>query len=916
MKKNISLILILFALTVKAQLVSIPDANFKSRLVNDWTINTNHDAEIQVSEALAITDSLVVSWSNIGDLTGVEAFTNITSLNCAYNHIDSLNLSVLTAIVSLNCTSNNLYNLDVHANTNLTWLQCNTNHISNLDVSLNTNLVNLSCASNLLTSLNVASNTALMALNFYNNSLSSINLASNTSLIYLNSSSNPLTTLNVTANTALQKLDCSSNQLTSLNLANNTALTHLSCGQNNLSSGLNLTSNILLTNLSCPYTFLQNLNITANTALSWLNCFGNSLYSLNISSNTALFFLDCSQNYSLSALNTSTNTLLNRLICNYTSIDSLNLTNNGALTELQCANSQLVYLNISSNTLLNHLDCTANLLSNINVSANTALTYLSCNHNPILSLDASANGALTEFYCSYTTLHQLKIQNGHNAILTQFYALQNPNLYCIQVDNMTYMNTHFANNIDTFTVFATNCSGIEPIMGYSYSDSNQNCDFDTSDYPLRNLHFKLFDNNNVLLHQLYSQSNGFYRFNVQGGSYKVTLDTAGMPFNLQCGHPGVDTTLITSFNDTTDFSVVCNGQQDFGVHSISTMGWIFPGEQHTLLVNAGDISQWYNLHCSSGIGGSVVITVNGPVSYNGPAVGALIPAVAGNVFTFSISDFGAITNSSAFNLLFTTDTTATDSEFVCISVSINPIAATEHNIDNNTMTYCYRVLNSFDPNTKAVYPLEVKAGYSDFFTYQINFQNTGSAQAFTIKVIDTLAANFDLSTFELLFYSHPCSVTLNGNIITAKFLNINLPDSASNEAASHGYFQYRIKPLANQNLGTEIKNTAFIYFDFNPAVATNTTVNHFSVVTSIEETLQNEISVFPNPNEGLFTVSSNSAKDKKIKLYSILGDMIYETQVQKDKSVVIDLSAQAKGVYVLRVEDESRGVLIGKIIKE
>jgi hypothetical protein len=50
-------------------------------------------------------------------------------------------------------------------------------------------------------------------------------------------------------------------------------------------------------------------------------------------------------------------------------------------------------------------------------------------------------------------------------------------------------------------------------------------------------------------------------------------------------------------------------------------------------------------------------------------------------------------------------------------------------------------------------------------------------------------------------------------------------DSTNDEPNSHGYVQYKVKVKDNATVGTVINNTAFIYFDFNAPVVTNTTTN-------------------------------------------------------------------------------------------
>ena len=57
------------------------------------------------------------------------------------------------------------------------------------------------------------------------------------------------------------------------------------------------------------------------------------------------------------------------------------------------------------------------------------------------------------------------------------------------------------------------------------------------------------------------------------------------------------------------------------------------------------------------------------------------------------------------------------------------------------------------------------------------------------------------------------------------FDNIHLPDSTTNEAGSHGYVIFEIKPLAQLPVGTGIGTGAAIYFDYNAPVLTNVVSN-------------------------------------------------------------------------------------------
>ena len=114
---------------------------------------------------------LNVSGKEISDLTGIEAFTAITYLNCDDNQLISLDVSNNTALSSLICRSNQLTSLDVSANTALTILYVNGNQLTSLDVRANTALTRLRCHDNQLTSLDLSTNTTLTYLDCDNNLL-------------------------------------------------------------------------------------------------------------------------------------------------------------------------------------------------------------------------------------------------------------------------------------------------------------------------------------------------------------------------------------------------------------------------------------------------------------------------------------------------------------------------------------------------------------------------------------------------------------------------------------------------------------------------------------------------------------------------------------------------------------------------
>jgi len=176
------------------------------------------------------------------------------------------------------------------------------------------------------------------------------------------------------------------------------------------------------------------------TALTYLDCGYNNLTSLDVSNNTALTYLDCGSNQ----------------------LTTLDVSNNSALTDLNGGGNQLTNLNVSQNTALVYLNYYSNQLTTLDVSNNTALTTLWGANNQLTTLDVSNNTALNVLHCWNNQLTSLDLRNGNNSNFVKFEGTNNPNLWCINVDNAVWSTalwTAANNNIDPQHYFSNNCSG-------------------------------------------------------------------------------------------------------------------------------------------------------------------------------------------------------------------------------------------------------------------------------------------------------------------------------------------------------------------------------------------------------------------------------------------------------------------------
>ena len=282
MKKLLLLPIIAINLLATAQTTAIPDANFEQALINLGYDNVI-DGGVLTANISGVT-FLDVSNGGISDLTGIEDFTALLGLECAYNQLTSLDVTGAIALDTLYCPNNQLTNLDVSQNTALTYLRCEQNQLTSIDVSQNTALEWLNCGNNQLTSIDVSQNTALIDLFCYNNQLTNLDVSQNTTLTELACADNNLTSLDVTGAHALIIILCFNNQLTSIDVTQNPALEDLWCHNNHLTT----------------------LDVAQNTALTWLNCQSNYLFCLNVkngnNSNISWLAFNASSNSSLTCI--------------------------------------------------------------------------------------------------------------------------------------------------------------------------------------------------------------------------------------------------------------------------------------------------------------------------------------------------------------------------------------------------------------------------------------------------------------------------------------------------------------------------------------------------------------------------------------------------------------------------------------
>src|SRR5690606_30760905 len=152
MKKLILILIVLVPVVTKAQVTLIPDQQFEQLLIN---LNIDSDGivngQMLASDAQNITQlNLYTGGGNfyIQNMTGIESFTNLESIEGDFHAFNTINLTNLTKLRSIILPSNCINNIDLSTNTELEYLYIGNgdlefmqyNYIWYLDLSNNTKL--------------------------------------------------------------------------------------------------------------------------------------------------------------------------------------------------------------------------------------------------------------------------------------------------------------------------------------------------------------------------------------------------------------------------------------------------------------------------------------------------------------------------------------------------------------------------------------------------------------------------------------------------------------------------------------------------------------------------------------------------------------------------------------------------------
>ncbi|QQS30905.1 MAG: VCBS repeat-containing protein [Sphingobacteriales bacterium] len=385
------------------------------------------------------------------------------------------------------------------------------------------------------------------------------------------------------------------------------------------------------------------------------------------------------------------------------------------------------------------------------------------------------------------------------------------------LDVVIASTNYFSIPFESSIVWYENMSDNQQISGTVFYDNNQNGLLDEDDFGLNFQNITLTPN----VVNTYSNSNGGFTFvTPNAGEYNLT-------FNLPEGWAATSPTTLSVSVSTVQGS----SDNNFGIYPISPIS---------------DIQTYINSglnRCSNSVPYYLTIANEGTAIEDMTIVAFQPDPLLTFSFAFlppdSISTSGVIywhvnnllpNSNSLLTAYFQAPDFTNIGSYLQNSLSATCYNNTGNPTDTATYTYTPIVVCAYDPNDKTVTPEGIwEQNYTlvdEELFYTIRFQNTGNDTAFYVRITDVLSPHLDHSTFRIVNSSHDMQTyRYPDGLVEFHFHDIMLPDSTTNEPGSHGFVMFAVKPLPSLSDNTPVNNTADIYFDQNPPIITNTTLN-------------------------------------------------------------------------------------------
>jgi photosystem II stability/assembly factor-like uncharacterized protein len=438
-----------------------------------------------------------------------------------------------------------------------------------------------------------------------------------------------------------------------------------------------------------------------------------------------------------------------------------------------------------------------------------------------------------------------------------------------------------------------NGGGMSEISGSVFVDANSNSVFDANEQGIPG---KVIDVNNGLstFTAGNSASDGLFSFPVSPGSYSITVAQPSPYFNVVPSQHFANFTQAMDLDTANHFAYQPNIYVEDISLTLTSAPRIRKATTYTATIN-------YSNEGSLVTSGTITYVMDSNMVYVSSNPTA---SINGDTLTWGFASLPLFTSGSVSVDFFVPNSIS--SQAILKSFTYGTVSTTDADLSNNSDTLYQYILAPLDPNSKISSPENYftidQLSQGEFIDYTIFFQNIGNDTAFNVSIIDTLHPFLNTSTFEVVGSSDPVTWTISppGKVMF-NFDGIMLPDSTIDPVGSQGFVHYRIKPNSNLQINDVISNTAFIYFDFEPAIitntATNTVVNSLGIPGSASKA-SNEIRAIPNPflNQTKIVFNNDANETGIFRIIDCYGRILRIGKVSGTEYILSDSKLQS-GYY-------------------
>ena len=577
-------------------------------------------------------------------------------------------------------------------------------------------------------------------------------------------------------------------------------------------------------------------------------------------------------------------------------ISNLNLSGLTQLQTCMLVNNKINSVNFSGCSNLNYLRISNNQLTNLDLTDAINLGTLDCQNNSLINLDLSNLKKSCDLNCSNNLLTYLNLKNGVRS--DKLTITNNPNLQFICVDEKDIFYLNQLGNIPSNVSYNSYCSFVpggkyNTIKGtFIFDTDNNGCDINDN-LSVKSVKTEMQDSSNIIS-STFTDDLNHYKFYSLVGDYKLT--------------PKIENNTlfkINPINDTitfidSNFNVI---NRDFCISANTPTLDLEIVFAPILEAQSGVDAKYEIIYKNKGNQ-----TLSGQIKLTYPNT---LTTYISSTFAPTSTNSGVINwdfaslqpfETRRIELLFHTNNISQNpavniGDTLPFEVSISPISD-DFSSNDNHFKFNQIVVDTLSPYLISCLEGRVlpTMNVSDYLHYKIEFENLTTDTISNViirQIIDTV--KFNISSLQILNSSFPVYSRIEGNKVEFIYEEMALGDH------NHGNILFKLKTRDTLTIGDTLNKSADIYFDYDLPIQTNNSKTTFQKLTSglNEKMIDQSISVFPNPSNGVFNIRTENQM-KQLEVFDASGRLLI-IKIGKDNSSKIDITNQEQGIYFLKI---------------